>query len=315
MDITIDDFNQLLAKKNIGIVATAFREHSKASEKYVDVIITHPNHTWEGSIPYFYRRTGLFIEEPEELVAYLEEIYPYFSKKNIDDFKIDEKKRWNDEFKGKKVTKPFFDILINLEWNSAKYDLPKNDNWQRRIQDIKELGYTLATRPRTAMGNHQGASTYIMLIPMPKGGTTGYEIMSESFKKQVIKALKSINIYELSSANTLGLIPDHKFPEIRWDKDTKAENPENMSEEEMKGKFQLLDNQRNQQKREVCRKCFQSNKRGVIFGINHFYEGNENWDSNIPKTGKEAEKGCIGCAWYDIEAWRASLNKLISENT
>ena len=35
----------------------------------------------------------------------------------------------------------------------------------------------------------------------------------------------------------------------------------------------------------------------------------ENWDSSIPKNGKSAEKGCIGCAWYDIERWRQELIK------
>jgi hypothetical protein len=91
-----------------------------------------------------------------------------------------------------------------------------------------------------------------------------------------------------------------------------------MTEQEIKNKFQLLDNQRNQQKREVCRKCFQTNKRGTIFGINYFYEGDENWQTNfinqnkeVVKIGKDAELGCVGCGWYDIQKWRESLNILI----
>jgi hypothetical protein len=47
-----------------------------------------------------------------------------------------------------------------------------------------------------------------------------------------------------------------------------------------------------------------------MFGIPFFYEGSTKWDSNIPKIGKEAEKGCVGCPWYDIELWR---NKLIEK--
>ena len=125
---------------------------------------------------------------------------------------------------------------------------------------------------------------------------------------------QSINVYECSKANKHGLLPDHKFPEIRWDEETRAENPEGMPESEIKEKFQLVDNQRNQQKREVCRKCFQTGKRGKLYGINFYYSGNENWDNEIPKIGKEAEKGCIGCGWYDIQKWRECLNELIENN-
>ena len=50
-------------------------------------------------------------------------------------------------------------------------------------------------------------------------------------------------------------------------------------------------NQRNQQKREVCRNCFQKGIRGTIYGINYFYEGTERWDPQIPTVGKAAEKG------------------------
>lgn len=89
-----------------------------------------------------------------------------------------------------------------------------------------------------------------------------------------------------------------------------AENPEDMTDNEIKNKFQLIDNQRNQQKREVCRKCFQSGNRGTLFGINYFYEGTKDWAKDIPTTGKSAEQGCIGCGWYDIEKWREELNKL-----
>ena len=77
--------------------------------------------------------------------------------------------------------------------------------------------------------------------------------------------------------------------------------------------FQLLSNQRNQQKREVCRTCYQSGNRGKMFGINFFYHGTELWDATIPKKGKAAEKGCIGCGWYDIQKWRLALESKAKE--
>mgnify|MGYP001608878353 FL=1 len=75
----------------------------------------------------------------------------------------------------------------------------------------------------------------------------------------------------------------------------------------------MLDNQRNLEKREVCRKVFQTGKRGTIFGIKYYYEGDEDWPKNVPKVGKEAEKGWIGTPWYDIEKWRQSLNRDIEK--
>lgn len=312
MKINIKDFNDFLNDKFI--IVEGFREHSKASEKYVDVTyIQKDGFSWKGSIPYFYRRTGLFIEAPEELAEYLKSIYPFFSKESIKDFLQMEAKRWDGEMQGKETTKGFFDKLLSLTWNSVQFDFPANPNWARRIQDIKELGYTLATNTRMQVKGKPEMDTHILLIPIPKGGVTGYEVISPAFKAKAVKALNAVNVYELSTANKHGLLPDHKFPEIRWDNETKAENPDAMTEIEIKQKFQLLDNQRNQQKREVCRKCSQTGKRGKLYGLNYFYAGDENWPDNTPIRGKKAEQGCIGCGWYDIQAWRDSLNKLLSE--
>ncbi len=86
-----------------------------------------------------------------------------------------------------------------------------------------------------------------------------------------------------------------------------------MSATQIKEKFQLIDNQRNQQKREACRKCFQTGQRGKLYGLNYFYQGNENREAAFPQTGKEAEKGCVGCGWYDIQKWRESLNNFIDK--
>ncbi len=305
--MTVQNINKLLASPQI--VVTGLREHNKASEKYVDVKFTQDNgFVWESSIPYYYRRTGLLIEKDVDLAEYLKKIRSQFAKYKIAKFVVLEKKRWDTELKGKKITKSFFDKLINLKWNSVEVDLPANPNWARRIQDIKDFGYTLATNTNMNIAGTKKNGTHIMLIPIPKGGATGYEVMSPQFKEKVIKTLNGINVYEQSAANKQGLIPDHKFSEIRWDDTTKAENSIEMEECEIIKKFQLLDNQRNQQKREVCRNCFQTGKRGIIYGINYFYAGDENWDSNIPKIGKDAEQGCVGCGWYDISTWRDCLN-------
>ena len=144
-----------------------------------------------------------------------------------------------------------------------------------------------------------------------RGGNegNGYETWTPALRKRIIKVLGSIDVYE--DTFSPHCLPDHKFSEIRWDDETKGENPDAMADEEIRQKFQLLTNQRNQQKREVCRTCFQTGKRGYPFGIKYYYAGTEDWDPHIPVKGKQAEYGCVGCGWYDIAEWRKQvLSKL-----
>jgi hypothetical protein len=298
---------QALLPDDGSISVSKLEEHAKASEAYIYVRFydSYEDSEWIGPIPYQYRRTATFLETEEDIATYLIELKPYFKRGAIDAWIQAELEHWNENMGNKAVTKPFFEALASLNWVR---DLPQNRNPARRLQDIKELGYSIAT------SNFDRAYQY-RLIPIPRGLKTGYETFSPKFKQRALKVLKWINVYDFSQANKAGLLPDHKFPEIRWDADTPAENPEDMLEDEIRDKFQLLDNQRNLQKREVCRKCFQTGKRGVLFGVNYFYEGDINWPTNVPKIGKSAEKGCIGCGWYDIGKWRDELNKLVSQTS
>ncbi len=302
------------ALKSKYIELKRLREHNKASEKYVDVVFDYPEHKLKAivSIPFFYRRTGLYIETEEELAKYILTVYGLLQPKTSQEWIKGEKSYWRKECSGRSVTKPFFDKLLNLKWNCIHCELPKNPNWARRIQDIKEMGYTLATNTNMFCTKCNRNSTHIMLLPVPKGNETGYECWSPELKKRIIRLLGAINVYEDRKVINQGnLIPDHKFPEIRWDEKTINEQLETLTDDEITAKFQLLDNQRNLQKREVCRKCFQTKERGIIFGINYFYHGNELWPQNVPQNGTEAEKGCLGCGWYDIKKWRDSLNQAI----
>lgn len=290
--------------KNPDIEVFKIIPNRKASEIYIEVSFhdIENEFIWTGLVPYVSRWTGLDIKNEEELVIYLESIAHHFKKEIIENWIIQEKLIWETNRSGQKVTKGFFDEMSSMKWTN---NFPPNNNPSRRIQDIKQLGYTIASI-------NKGSKR--LLIPIPVGLPISYEkAFSKKFVIKALKALNNRNVYEMSSGNKVGLLLDHKFPENRWDAETKTENPETMSEKEIQDKFQLLDNQRNLQKREVCRNCFQSGKRGVIFGIKYYYEGNENWNKDIPKIGKDAEKGCVGCGWYDIATWRKSLNKTINQ--
>ena len=310
----ISEIQKHISNTNIKLVGA--RAHSKASEKYIDVVFSYKNQEkWDGSIPYFYRRTGLFLESPQEIAQLIEKAYEAVKKENASKWVAAEKKLWEKEYKGKGVTKPFFDKLLNLRWNCVDSDLPANRNWARRIQDIKEMGYLLATHTRRYNPKLKRNTTQILLVPLEKGPQTGYEVFSPKLRKRIIEVLGSYDAYEGKVRPSHSLLPDHKFPEISWDENTRQENPDSMTDDEIRAKFQLLDNQRNLEKREACRKVIQTGKLGTIFGIEHYMNGDENWPAGVPKVGKASEAGWKLCPWYDIEAWRQSANKAIKKKS
>ena len=312
--MTVSEIEKYTSSQYIKIVN--LREHTKASEKYVDVIFTFPDEKieWLGSIPYYYRRTGTFLEKPNEIADLIITVYNSFKKENRKEWIEKETRLWSKEFIGKTVTKSFFDVLLNLKWNCVDHDLPKNRNWARRVQDIKEMGYLLATNTRLYCNNCNKNTTHVLLVPYQRGPQTGYEIITPKLKKRILKVLGYYDAFEGKVKKTNSLIPDHKFPEISWDETVRQQNLERLSDEEIKQKFQLLDNQRNLEKREACRKIIQTGMRGSMYGIKYYYKGNENWPSDVPRVGKEAEKGWVGSPWYDLETWRKSLNKFIEKN-
>jgi hypothetical protein len=289
------------------------RIHRKASERYLDVTFRYEDGaSWEGSIPIEYRRTGVDLSEELELNEYLEQVYDYCHPSKIKEWLSEQDKFWKD--KQKKETWELFEKLKKLQWIciSCEYN---NPNWARRNQDLKEMGYTITTKTNQFCPICQkNKRTFLLLVPLPRCGISGYETYSPALRERIIKVLGSYDAYEGKLGKKDSLLPDHKFPEIRWDLETRRDSLENLSNEEIKKDFQLLSNQRNLQKREVCRTCYQIGIRGFPFGIKFYYQGEETWSKNIQKKGKEAEKGCIGCGWYDLEAWRNAINQKLTDS-
>jgi hypothetical protein len=292
-----------MAKSKIKVVG-AVRVHAKASEEYVDVIFDYGKSRWEGSIPVKYRRTGIDLNSQSEIETHLEAAY-VACEPTVRDGWLKEQRRFWDSKPRAAVTRAFFDAMSTFEWSCIKCDLPPNPNWARRTQDIKEFGYTLSTNTARLCPKCENKGTSLLLAPLPRGLETGYETWSPAKRKQIMSVLGNYDAYEGKVASHL--LPDHKFPEIRWDSDTKRHSLEDLTEKEIRSDFQLLTNQRNQQKREVCRSCFQTNKRGYLYGIPFFYHGSGDWPAKIPKTGKAAEAGCKGCGWYDADTWRQAI--------
>lgn len=94
-------------------------------------------------------------------------------------------------------------------------------------------------------------------------------------------------------------------------------NPSTMTSEEIEDKFQLLKKDdagnHNLLKSRACERCISTEIRQSPLGITFFYEGSENWPSDCPTSALEAKRGCIGCGWYNFDAWRIALNKALEE--
>lgn len=98
----------------------------------------------------------------------------------------------------------------------------------------------------------------------------------------------------------------------RWNEITSKQKTDyqGMTDDDIRARFQLLKKSNgnvshNLLKSRACEDCFETGERGTPFGIRYFYAGDERWQ------GEDATdaKGCVGCGWYDIDAWRASLNR------
>jgi hypothetical protein len=100
---------------------------------------------------------------------------------------------------------------------------------------------------------------------------------------------------------------DHKFPQIRWNKD--EESSEKSTDEELVAKYMLLTRSNNLLKSRNCERCVNTNQRGKFPGIEYWYEGDSQW-----RVEKHDERGCIGCFWYDPYKWREELNKLVNNS-
>ncbi len=112
------------------------------------------------------------------------------------------------------------------------------------------------------------------------------------------------------------LVIDHRFPMERWGSPEET-NPSEMSDEEIERKFQLLkkdsSGNHNLLKSRACERCLETGKRGDPLGIFYYYEGDEDWPDNCPTKGPDAERGCIGCGWYNFNVWRDELNQTLNQ--
>lgn len=305
LNLNLDRINSLLKEDDIEVL-----EYKKLGTfHYVYTVFKQKDgYKYETMVPIVYPKAALDLTTEDMVSDYLRSIKKYFTKEAVNQWFANELLGIPDS---DSIKYKFLRVLLSSKGKRLlSSDFPQNPNAQKIIQGWRDEGYFIST---VHGSKETKGETPHWILPLPNIKKTFYEKMSEPFVKKVLKSLGHINVFECR--NTSGDLPDHKFSEIRWDENVATENSINITQDEIKNKFQILDTLRNQQKREVCRHCFETGERGTIYGIKFFYAGTDKWDANIPQTGKAAEAGCVGCPWYDIQKWREELQKLIDKNS
>lgn len=217
-DIVFKGGNQMAAKlnPNIEIVDPKRIMHSKASEEYIHVRFTYGNKVWDGWVPVEYRRTGVSLKTDEEVIVHLNAVYEQMRPENLSAWLKKQQAFWAEKSRAE-TTKAFYDSLVKGGCQCVECTLPKNPNWARRIQDLKEFGYTLATDTKRYCPRCKANKTHLILLPIERGNIdgNGYETWSPALRKRIISVLGGVDVYE--NTTNAHCLPDHKFSEIRWD--------------------------------------------------------------------------------------------------
>lgn len=131
--------------------------------------------------------------------------------------------------------------------------------------------------------------------------------LSKKITTRIKKLLGCREAVLLKKTPSKDLEVDHKFPQIRWNKD--EDSNKDLTDNEIREKFILLTRSDNLRKSRACEKCVRTGIRGHFPGIYFWYEGDEKW-----RAEPHDENGCIGCFWYNPDKWREELNKFIGSS-
>jgi hypothetical protein len=138
---------------------------------------------------------------------------------------------------------------------------------------------------------------------------------SKRLQTRILELLKYTDAIENRTRTAHELVIDHRFPMERWG-GLESPNPADMSDAAIRAKFQLLKKDQagnhNLLKSRACERCIATGQRGTPLGIRFWYQGEADWNLDIPKTGIAAEAGCVGCGWYDFAKWREALNQMLA---
>ena len=215
-------------------------------------------------------------------------------------------------FKEKTTSFEDFKIMSDLKWHCVKCELKSGQ--AKTWQVWRQMGIQLDIDEK---GNFYKA----VFCEKCKSKTIHRKLKSLGISKdtkiraglsqKLAKKIKEVLFFEealfLRKMMLKELEVDHKFPQVRWNKN-EDENKQNMPEGEIKNKFILLTRSNNLLKSRYCENCYKIGERGHFPGIYYWFNGNEKWDKRIDKHDKN---GCGGCFWNDPYKWREELNKIV----
>lgn len=305
--LVVDDENKLLLRGD---------KNSSTTCVAIEAFFKYDNQIYKKYIPFYfgsyYQNMECWIEIEEEIVLKFEDLnYAEDIRKNIIDFyNISDPiivKKWINKQKSKlrgknDKTSKFLRKLLNNPDKGVTY---KNSyQSQGLVRSLRQKGYCILTYL-------ENGTTYNMLIPgfMMEGKES--ETISPEARKRILKYYNYTDALSGNKYQKYDLIVEHKFPEVRWG-NKKAENNDNLTDEQIKEKFQVFTKQNNLIKESACKKCRKYRIRQYPLNINFFYEGTEEWELEI-EDGIEAELGCEGCGWYDTIKWKNALQKILEK--
>jgi hypothetical protein len=217
-------------------------------------------------------------------------------------------------FKPKSTSYHDYEILKDLQWHCTKCELQSGQakTWQT-WRDAYGLQFEESSpgsrrwESRILCDTCEKKTVHRKLLTLEVSEITsaraGISTKTANRIKQLLNFEEAVWLRKLSPRE---LEADHKFPQIRWNKDEEA-NDENASDEYLISKFILLNRNNNLLKSRNCERCVQTNRRGNFPGIYFWYEGDEQW-----RTEPHDERGCVGCFWYNPYKWREEINKLVN---
>lgn len=301
-----------MAKKQVKpyiIIDDEYFTPEKTNDVFKEVEFTYQTKKWQGALPKFLGKQGLDLTD-EEFDERLEENYQLLEPANTQQWIVENDASYkNKEEKTYKVLA----ALYTGEWECRTCGIGRiNDQPPARIKSLKVKGYIICSRRKNCPTCEKKTMHDILLMLPPiesrfKNGNELRKPMSDILKKRIKKLFVNKEVCFNIVRGDIELLIDHKFPSQRWNT-PESDNPKDMSDEQIRNKFQLLSNQTNMWKSRYCDSCVKTGRRGDFMGLNWYYEGNENWQGTTPHD----ENGCKGCPWYDLELWKTKLAEKIN---
>ena len=203
-----------------------------------------------------------------------------------------------------------FDVLSDEKWHCSECELYGSQP-AAYIRDFRDEGFEFVSNTG---GRGEYDSRYCencgeetthrkLKHSFPSSKPITRQEMPESFKQRVRELYDHGDAFDLSTPGGTPEV-DHRKPRIRWDEPEDFDY-ENMTDEEIREYFQILSGKNNLLKSRKCEKCVETGKRPPFFGIDFYYEGNENYEDHL---------GCEGCGWYNPHEWRTAVNEIVDQS-